>query len=99
MKIFFILSLLVLLISADNLCMDYGWSGCHNGACFKEYNGFCANFGKPPNNDCRCVNPDDYTEYPQTNLDSRLAEAARNAGKQLKFNPSLSMKSPDCNIF
>ncbi|CAF0854130.1 unnamed protein product [Adineta steineri] len=35
-------------------CWGSGWGGCNDGGC-NSAGGYCQNFGRPPNNDCRCV--------------------------------------------
>lgn len=46
------------LLFAGTDCWSSGWGGCNDGGCYRN-GGYCINFGRPPNNDCRCV-PQDY---------------------------------------
>ncbi len=35
-------------------CWGAGYAGCNDGGCNRA-GGYCQNFGRPPNNDCRCI--------------------------------------------
>lgn len=48
-----ILACCTLTIIAGGGCWSSGYGGCNDGGCFLS-GGYCQNFGRPPNNDCRC---------------------------------------------
>ena len=67
MKMFMILSVATILLTALNAfesdqieacnglgCMSIGWGGCADAGC-SRCGGYCVNYGRPPNNNCRCV--------------------------------------------
>lgn len=50
------LGMLLIMSTVDAACFGVGWGGC-SGSCFDfgpAY--YCSNFGRPPNNRCRCTN-------------------------------------------
>ncbi|CAF0951084.1 unnamed protein product [Rotaria sordida] len=56
-SIFFIVLIFIAwtsMLTDARQCWGSGYGGCNDSGC-NAAGGYCRNFGRPPNNDCRCV--------------------------------------------